>query len=100
MADIDYKDDDEVYRILTPFGGIEAYFDTEESGVRLEGSADAIAHMKDVMSQVTGTDGRILSVTACSPDDLYRFCQPEWSGIKIMPPFAVALSEHRRAAQN
>lgn len=99
MADTDYKDDDDVYRLFTPFGGVEAYFDTDASGVRLEGSDDAVAHMKDVMAQVTGSDGRMLSVTSCSPDDFYRFCQPEWSGIKIMAPFAVELAEYRRTAQ-
>lgn len=82
--------DPDAYLVITPFGGVEAHFDSDASGIRLKGAPDGIAHLKDVLAKVTGADGHMLSITACSPDDFYRFCQPDWSGIKIMPPFDVA----------
>lgn len=83
---------DDAYMVITPFGGVQAFFDEGSSGIRLVGSADAVAHVKDVLSQVTGADGYMLSAECCSPNDFYRFAQPDWSGIKIDPPTDVALA--------
>lgn len=83
---------DDAYMVITPFGGVQVFFDEDASGMRLIGESDAIAHIKDVLQQVTGSDGRMLSVDSCTPDDFYRFCQPDWSGIKIDPPLDVALA--------
>jgi hypothetical protein len=90
--------DDDVYRVLTPFGGVEVYFDEDSSGMRLEGAQHGIAHIKDVLSQVVGEDGRMLSVDSCDPLEFVRYGQPEWSGIKIMPPFDIVLELHRHEA--
>lgn len=83
--------DDDAYLVITPFGAVQAFFDEDAMGVRLVGASDAVAHIKDVLQQVTGSDGRMLSVDSCTPDDFYRFCQPDWSGIKIDPPLDVAI---------
>lgn len=83
---------DDAYMVITPFGGVQAFFDEDSSGVRLVGDADAVAHVKDVLSQVIGSDGYVLSAECCSPNDFYRFAQPDWSGVKIDPPTDVALA--------
>lgn len=83
---------DDAYLVITPFGAVQACFDEDSSGMRLTGHDDAIAHIKHVLPQITGSHGYALSVDCCSPDDFYRFCQPDWSGIKIDPPLAVALA--------
>lgn len=83
---------DDAYLVITPFGAVQAFFDEDSAGVRLVGAHDAVAHVKDVLAQVTGSDGYLLSHDSCSPDDFYRFGQPDWSGVKIDPPLDVAMS--------
>lgn len=87
--------DNTLHYVITPFGGVKAYFDADGSGMRLEGAPDGISHIKDVLNQVVGEDGRMLSVGSCEPMEFVRYCQPDWSGIKIMPPFDIALALYR-----
>lgn len=87
--------DDDVYLVITPFGGVKAYFDEDSTGVRLEGAPDGIAHIEDVLRRVSGEDGRTLSVDSCEPLEFVRYCQPDWSAVKIMPPFEIALELQR-----
>lgn len=95
LNDSNIDDDAALHHVITPFGGVEAYFDAGGVGVRLKGARHGVAHIKDIMSQVTGEHGRTISVRSCEPMDFVRYCQPEWSGIKIMPPFHIALELHK-----
>lgn len=75
----------DVYVALTPFGIVEADF-PEEGGVVWSGPAEAIEHIRDVMGRCTNGRGITMTDTNLEPADFENFCQPAWSGIKIVPP--------------
>ncbi|SEN73817.1 DUF2958 domain-containing protein [Nitrosomonas marina] len=78
-----------IYRVITPAGVFDAIYDDEESPVKYQGSEIAISLFKSwiEINQVSGEHGHLLDSNNLQPFDLYGFCQPEGSGIIVLPPF-------------
>jgi hypothetical protein len=78
-----------IYQVLTPFGAFEAIFGEEDTPVEYRGNEPAIQFFKDylIVNQLSGEHGNLLNPDRMEPDELYGFCQPEGSGISVMPPF-------------
>ena len=99
-APLPFSDDPNAWHILTPFGGVIAFFDEDSSGVRMKGARHGIAHIKDVLATMTGADGRMLSAKSCEPVDFYYGFDVEKTGIRVMPPLDVSLSFLQEEAEN
>ncbi|SFL24002.1 Protein of unknown function [Nitrosomonas aestuarii] len=79
----------ETYQIITPAGAFSAVFDDKESPVKYQGDELAIAFFKNWVdiNQINGEHGHLLDSNDVQPFELYGFCQPEGSGIIVLPPF-------------
>lgn len=82
----------ETYLTITPFGIVDAVFG-EDAGVQLQGSADAVAYVREVAEQCTGRRGMAITLDSVDPRDYVHFCQPEGRGITIVPPASAMLDE-------
>lgn len=78
----------DVYTVLTPFGTAQALF-PPDSGFRLYGPTDAVAHVQDIMRHAVNADGGMIAPTNVEPEDFYYFCQPKGGAITIIPPLGV-----------
>ena len=76
------------YQVITPAGGFDAIYD-DESPVEYQGDDLAISFFKNwvEVSQISGEHGHLLDSNNIQPFELYGFCQPEGSGIIVLPPF-------------
>lgn len=91
------NEDFDVYRTLTPFGTVDALFG-EAPGVTLQGPDDAVEHVKRVMRQSCDSQGMTMTVDGVEPRDYFYFCQPEGSGIMIIPPADVRFNDQQPSA--
>jgi hypothetical protein len=89
-----------IYQVLTPFGAFEAIFGEEDTPVEYRGNEPAIQFFKNylIVNQLSGEHGHLLNPDRLEPDELYGFCQPEGSGISVMPPFDDLLAYAEEAA--
>ncbi|MCA9422205.1 MAG: DUF2958 domain-containing protein [Nitrospira sp.] len=78
-----------IYHVITHAGAFDAIYDDEESPVKYQGSEIAISLFKSwvEINQISGEHGHLLDSNNIQPFELYGFCQPEGSGIIVLPPF-------------
>ncbi|MGZ8220082.1 MAG: hypothetical protein ACXWT0_00390 [Methylobacter sp.] len=78
-----------IYQVLTPAGVFQSVFGEEDTPVEYRGDEAAIQFFKNwlALNQISGEHGIMLSESNLEPDELYGFCQPDGSGITVIPPF-------------
>jgi hypothetical protein len=86
-----------IYSVFTPAGKFEAVFGEEYTPVEYRGDDAAIQFFKDFieLNMISGEHGHRISYNTLEPDELYGFCQPNGSGITVIPPFDDMLANAR-----
>lgn len=82
------SDYESIYQVITQSGVFEAVWGEEPLPVEYRGDATAILSFKSflALNHVSGAHGILLNADTMQPDELYLFCQPDDSGIVVIPP--------------
>jgi hypothetical protein len=85
---LDQSEYESIYQVLTPAGVFQAVFGEEDTPVEYRGNETAIQFFKNwlALNQISGEHGILLNDNNLEPDQLYGFCQPDGSGITVLPP--------------
>lgn len=75
----------DVYRAYTPLGVVEVEF-PEDGGSLLDGPPEAVRFLSSMIGGQVGAMGMTLTPASMEPDEFVALCQPDGSGVVILPP--------------